>query len=89
MSIVTTLVVGDFVAQIVTDHILAEFGDPGLRSEPNHGPWKTKLLQIWPTEKEQITWPPKASFVNGGGPEGVGHLFHRWHRGPKAARQIV
>jgi hypothetical protein len=86
---VTTLVVGEFVAQIVTDHILAEFGDPVLRSEPNHGPWETKLLQIWPTENEQITWPPKASFMNGGGPQGVGHLFHRWHRRPKAARQIV
>jgi hypothetical protein len=88
-SSVTTLVVGHFVAQIVTDHILSEYKDLDPRLDSKPGPWETKLLQIWPIEKEWISWPPKASFMNGGGPEGVGHLFHRWRRGPKAARQIV
>ncbi len=88
-SSVTTLVVGHFVAQITTNHILPEFKDLNPRIEPKPGPWETQLLQIWPIEKDWITWPPKASFMNGGGPEGVGHLFHRWRRGPKAARQIV
>jgi hypothetical protein len=86
---VTTLVVGHLVAQIVTDHILAEFGGLGRRSEPTHGPWETRLLRIWPVEKDLITWPPKASFKNGGGPEGVDLLFHRWRQGPKADLQIV
>jgi hypothetical protein len=88
-SSVTTLVVGHFVAQIITDHIQPDFKDHNPRIEPEPGPWETKLLQIWPIEKEWISWPPKASFMNGGGPEGIGHLFHRWRRGPKAKDQIV
>lgn len=88
-SSVTTLVVGHFVAQIITDHILPKYQDHNPRIEPKPGPWDTTLLQIWPIEKEWISWPPKGHYMNGGGPEGIGHLFHRWRRGPKAARQIV
>ncbi len=88
-SSVTTLVVGHFVAQIVTDHILPGFKDLNPQVDPKPGPWKTTLLQIWPIEKDWIEWPPKGHYMNDGGPEGIGHLFHRWRRGPKATRQIV
>jgi hypothetical protein len=88
-SSVTTLAVGHLVAQIVTNHILPEFThlNPGV--DPKPGPWDTTLIQIWPIEKEWVSWPPKGHFMNGGGPEGVGHLFHRWRRGPKAKGQLV
>lgn len=88
-SSVTTLAVGHLVTQIVTDHILPEHKHLDPRIDPKPGPWEIKLLPIWPIEREWISWPPQASFVNGGGPEGVDHFFHRWRRGPRAARQIV
>lgn len=88
ISSVTTLVIGHFVAQVITDHILPEHQGNDPRIEPRPGPWGAKLFQIWPIEKEWITWPPKASFMNGGGPEGIGHLFHRWRTGKKTNRII-
>lgn len=87
ISSVVTIVVGHFVAQIVTDHILLEHSNmnPELKSGP--GPWDAKLTQIWPIEKEWVTWPPKASFTNGG-PEGIGYLLQRWRTGKKADQII-
>jgi hypothetical protein len=82
-----TLVVGHFVAQIVTDHVQPEYSNlnPGFASRA--GPWNTKLIQIWPIEKEWVTWPPNASFTNGG-PEGIGYLLQRWRMGKRISELI-
>ena len=69
ISTAVTIGVGHFVGQIVTDHLLPARTLPDPELEPRPGPWNRKLIQIWPIQRDWITWPPKASFTNGG-PEG-------------------
>ena len=50
---VVMLVVGPFVAQVVTDHPLLEHADMDMPdSQPKTGPWANKLIQIWPLERK-------------------------------------
>lgn len=87
LASVVTLVVGHFVAQILTDHIQPEHANLNSDFASRPGPWEAKLFQIWPIEKEWITWPPRASFTNGG-PEGIGYLLQRWRIG-KRINQLI
>lgn len=80
-SIAITLAVGHLAAQVVTDHFQPKYDKEGApETEPKSGPWASKLIQIWPTEKEWMMWPPKRSFTNWG-PEGHGYLLDRWRIG--------
>jgi hypothetical protein len=33
-----------------------------LRLRMRSGPWENKLVQIWPVEKQRVSWPPAESF---------------------------
>ena len=77
LSNVVTIVVGHFVAQIVTDQI-----NPG---SIRPGPWETKLIQIWPIQKERVTWTPRVSFTNGAGNLGSNPRSARF-AGPTSCR---
>ena len=33
-----------------------------LRLRIRSGPWESKLVQIWPIEKQKVDWPPPQSF---------------------------
>jgi hypothetical protein len=87
-SSVTTVVVGHFVAQVVTDHLFPEHKDRNPYISPAPGPWATKLIRIWPIEKEWFMWPPPASFINGGH-EGFAYLLRRWRTGDKADTSLL
>ncbi len=88
LSNVATIVVGYFVAQIVTDHISpGEYPDGHPDFASRAGTWDMKLLQIWPVQKESVTWPPRVSFTNGG-PEGIAYLLRRWRMG-KRVNQLI
>ena len=82
-STAVTLAVGHLAAQVVTDHLLLQYTKQDAPdSQPKSGPWMNKLIQIWPIEKDWVTWPPMASFTNGG-PQGYGYLMNRWRVGPQ------
>jgi hypothetical protein len=87
ISTAVTIGVGHFVAQIVTDHLLPDHTLPDPQLELRPGPWDTKLIQIWPIQRDWITWPPKASFTNGG-PEGFAYFLRRWRTGKKGDKII-
>jgi hypothetical protein len=87
-STAVSVVVGHFVAQVVTDHLLPEYATQDAPdSQPKSGPWADKLIQIWPIEKGCVMWPPKASFTNGG-PDGYAYLMKRWRVGHQADQLI-
>jgi hypothetical protein len=87
ISTVITIGVGHFVAQVVTDHLSTgqTLPDPSAGVRP--GPWDTKLIQISPIQRDWISWPPIASFMNGGS-EGIAWLLHRWRTGEKSDKLI-
>ena len=85
---VVTLIVGHFVTQVITTHLLPEFANQEIPDgEPKGGDWSNDLVQIWPIQKEWVTWPPRDSFTNGGR-YGVGYLMDRWRIG-KRVNQVL
>jgi len=81
-STITTIVVGHFVAQSITQRKMPAFDHldmPVLQPKP--GNWNPYLLPIWPSERVVI-WPPERSFTNGG-PEGIAYLMDRWRTGER------
>jgi hypothetical protein len=82
---VSTIIAGYFVTQIVTIHPASELAKQSmieLHLKP--GDWDTMLISIWPVEQPTVTWPPNASFTNGG-KLGIGYLLDRWRVGTKVA----
>jgi hypothetical protein len=76
---VITITTGHFVAQIVVQHFFP--GHENLRDTgPKPGAWDRKLIPIWPTQRDWVTWPPPESFTNGG-PQGIAYLMDRWRIG--------
>lgn len=85
LSSVATLVVGDFVAQVITQRGLPKFADVDIpETQPKGENWQTHLTQIWAIQRDWITWPPKDSFTNGG-PDGITYLMDRWRLGDAVA----
>jgi hypothetical protein len=79
MGSVSTSVAGHFVTQVVTVHTEKE--NIEISSLPcKMGNWNDSLLQIWPVQKSNVQWPPKASFTNGGA-HGIAYLMDRWKMG--------
>jgi hypothetical protein len=64
----TTFVMARLVVQILSLKRKPEVIDPeNLRLHIREGPWKTKLIQAWPIEKDLLNWPPPASFSDDDG----------------------
>jgi len=78
---VTTIYMGCFVVQVVTEHLKPEYADPGFKGvNPKPRDWDQKLLEIWPTTAKKVPWPPQSAFTNGG-PQGIAYLMDRWRIG--------
>lgn len=81
-----TIVAGHFVAQIVSQRALPGFEEGETRElSPKPGDWDSKLIQIWPIQRDWVMWPPERTFTNGG-LDGIGHLGDRWRIGEKVAQ---
>jgi len=81
LATITTLVTGHFATQIIAERPYPKFADLETPySQPKGGNWGDYLIQIWPIQREWITWPPKNSFTNGG-PNGIAYLMDRWRIG--------
>jgi len=81
-STITTIVVGHFVVQSITQRKMPKFSHlnmPVLQPKPAN--WDVYLIPIWPIESVAI-WPPERSFTNGG-PEGIAYLMDRWRTGER------
>ncbi len=80
-TIITTVVVGHFVVQSITTYKLSKFVDLGIPTiKPEGEELEAYLTQVWPIERESLTWPPAGSFTNGG-PNGIAYLSDRWKTG--------
>jgi hypothetical protein len=81
-----TVVVGHFVAQVVTVH--AKPGSEIAREiQPKPGNWENMLSQLYPRVHKNMSWPPRVSFTNGG-PLGIAFLMDRWRAGEKTSKII-
>jgi hypothetical protein len=86
MGSVSTSVAGHFVAQVVTVHIEKE--NIEISNLPcKMGNWNDSLLQLWPTQKSIVQWPPKAPFTNGGA-QSIAYLMDRWRMG-EAVKKVL
>ena len=58
----TTFVTGRLVMQVLS--VKRKPGAPrgGLSLKIRAGPWESKLVQIWPVERQRVNWPPPQSF---------------------------
>ena len=77
----TTVYMGRFVVQVVTEHVKPEYADPDFRgAQPKPRNWERKLIETWPNLSKKVVWPPPLPFTNGG-PEGIAYLMDRWRMG--------
>jgi hypothetical protein len=76
---ITTLIMGHLVIQVMTAHILAEFGNGPRGLDYNEGEWDIKLLELWPAT-DLIRWPPDSSFTLRG-TDSIVTLLNRWKIG--------
>jgi hypothetical protein len=82
-GIASTIVVGHFVVQVVTQHAFPEFAAQDIPDiQPRAGDWGDMLIELYPKKQKKLNWPPKTSFTNGG-PKGIAYLMHRWRIGQK------
>ena len=86
IGISTTVVVGHFIVQVATTHILPQYANlyfPDLTSKP--GDWANMLIELYPRSEKKIELPPKICFTNGG-PKGIAYLMDRWRIGVRVDR---
>ena len=76
---VTTLIMGHLVIQVLTAHIIAQFGNGPRGLDYNEGEWDVKLLELWPATSF-ISWPPASSFTLRGD-DSIAALLNRWKIG--------
>ena len=77
----TTVYMGRFVVQVVTEHVKPEYADPDFRgAQPKPRNWERKLIETWPNLSKKVVWPPPLPFTNGG-PESIAYLMDRWRMG--------
>lgn len=78
---VTTIYMGQFVTQVVTEHIKPEYVHLDIPSVvPRAGDWKNRLIETWPTVSKKISWPPPFAFTRTG-PDAIENLMARWRMG--------
>src|ERR1700733_1104635 len=58
----TTFVVGRLVMQVLSVMRKPDAPRGGLSLQMRAGPWESKLVQIWPVEKQRVNWPPSHNF---------------------------
>jgi len=79
-----TIYMGYFVTQLVTEHFYPHIPiDQVSPIQPPVGVSDSRIIQIHPRGLRKADWPP-APFTNGG-PNGIGHLLHRWRQGEKVS----
>lgn len=79
-----TIYTGYFVVQVVTEHIYPEYQALGIPEiQPPASISDLRLIQIYPNAPKKVEWPTDP-FTNGG-PNGIGHLLHRWCQGEKVS----
>jgi len=78
---ITTFLLGALVIQVMTVHILPEYGDRRIRIDPAQGPWDHLLVTAWPTAGRKIYWPPILAFDDSGTLTDLSTLFDRWELG--------
>jgi hypothetical protein len=59
-SCATTFVTGRLVMQVLSVKRKPDAGSLSLKIRA--GPWESKLVQVWPVEKQRVNWPPLESF---------------------------
>lgn len=59
---VTTIILGQLVAQVLTVHYGPEQHNKTVRLHCGGGPWDRALIDIWPTSTS-VDWPPILSFT--------------------------
>ncbi len=59
---VTTIILGQFVAQVLTVHYGPEQHNKNVRIHCGDGPWDRALINIWPTSAS-VEWPATLSFT--------------------------
>jgi hypothetical protein len=80
---VTTIYMGRFVVQVVTEHIKPEYAHPDFPGvNPKSRDWEKMLIEAWPTLSKKLLWPPPTPFTNGG-PNGIAYLMERWRIGTR------
>jgi hypothetical protein len=78
---VSTIYMGCFLVQVVTEHIEPQYANPEYRGiNPKPRNWDQKLIETWPTVPKKMLWPPPVPFTNGG-KEGIAYLMDRWRMG--------
>jgi hypothetical protein len=81
---VSTFVIGYLVFQGVTVHHEPEHENAPVQGVAiGDGEWGKLLLRIWPVGTQPVTWPPQATFDNGG-PRSIATLQNRWRIGKDA-----
>jgi hypothetical protein len=79
-GMVVNIVVGHLAIQVFSFRVEPE--DPSIKDpEPKPGNWEDLLMPIWPTWRNALTWPPKATFTNRVGPYPIALLMDRWRIG--------
>jgi hypothetical protein len=58
----TTFVVGRLVMQVLSVKRKPDAPRGGLSLKIRAGAWESKLVQIWPVEKQIVSWPPPQNF---------------------------
>jgi hypothetical protein len=58
----TTFVTGRLVMQVLSVKRKSDAPRGRLSLEIRAGPWESKLVQIWPVEKQRVNWPPPHNF---------------------------
>jgi hypothetical protein len=87
-GIATTIIVGHFAVQVVTERALQEFAAQTIPDiQPRAGDWDNTLIELYPKKQKKIDWPPKTSFTNGG-PQGIAYLMNRWRMGQKVEKVV-
>jgi hypothetical protein len=78
---VTTIILGQFVAQVLTVHYGPEQHNKTVKLHCGDGPWDRALIDIWPTSAS-IEWPPALSFTESGFMPYMS-LLSRWELGSR------
>jgi hypothetical protein len=82
-GIASTIIVGHFIIQLVTQHTLQQFAGQNIPDvQPRIGDCEDMLIELYPKKQKKLNWPPHISFTNGG-PQGIAYLMHRWRMGQK------
>jgi hypothetical protein len=81
-GMVTTIIAGQLVAQILTLHPSCEAGQLDIiEVAPKPGDWDYLLVPIWPLANRTIEWPPSRMLTRRLGPYCIVNAVERWKLG--------